>query len=292
MTSARGRARTAGGGLALDGATVLVTGATGGIGQAIAAACAQHGARLVVTGRRRDALERLAAQTGARALPSDLSRRADVERLAAECGPVDVLVANAAVPAGGRVLSLGTAAIDRAIDVNLRAPMLLARMLAEPMVVRGRGHLVFVSSLSGKAASPGGAIYAATKFGLRGFALGLREDLRPAGVGVSLVFPGFISEAGMFADSGAPLPWYVATRSPEQVARAVLRAIEHNRAEIDVAPLSLRLGAIAAGIAPGPVAAVQRRLGAATVSARIAEGQARARPEPERHQPSHDAERP
>ena len=110
------------------------------------------------------------------------------------------------------------------------------------MVARGHGHLVFVSSLSGKAASARGSIYSATKFGLRGFALGLREDLRDTGVGVSTVFPGFISDAGMFHESGAKLPGYVAMKTPEDVAAAVVRAIERNRAEIDVAPLRAAAG--------------------------------------------------
>ena len=104
------------------------------------------------------------------------------------------------------------------------------------MAQRGRGHLVFISSLSGKAATPGSSVYSATKFGLRGFAQGLRGDLRGAGVGVSVVFPGFIRDAGMFAESGTELPAFVGTSTPEDVADGVLRAIERNRGEVDVAP--------------------------------------------------------
>ena len=87
--------------------------------------------------------------------------------------------------------------------------------------------LVFVSSLAGKAASVGSSLYSATKFGLRGFAAGLREDLHGSGVGVTVVFPGFVAEAGMFADSGVGLPRWVGTRTPDQVAAAVVRGIEH-----------------------------------------------------------------
>ena len=87
------------------------------------------------------------------------------------------------------------------LEVNLRAPIALARALAPAMIARGSGHIVFISSLAGKAAAPASSIYSATKFGLRGFALGLREDLRPHGVGVSVVLPGFIRDAGMFADA-------------------------------------------------------------------------------------------
>src|SRR3954454_17953228 len=100
--------------------------------------------------------------------------------------------------------------------------------------------------MSGKAASGSGSVYSATKFGLRGFALGLREDLRDSGIGVSTVFPGFVRDAGMFHESGAKLPAFVATRTPPQVADAVVRRIEHNRSEADAAPLGIRLGAAAA----------------------------------------------
>ena len=118
-----------------------------------------------------------------------------------------------------------------------------------------------MSSLSGKAATAGSSIYNATKFGLRGFAGALRAELRPHGVGVSAVFPGFIREAGMFAESGVKLPAGVGTRTPQDVADAVVSAIERNRGEVDVAPLSLRLGATFSGIAPEISATVTRRMG-------------------------------
>jgi short-subunit dehydrogenase len=261
----------------VGGRTVLLTGATGGLGQAIARALAREGARLLLTGRRADLLEPLAAETGGRALVGDLARPEDVERLLAEAGEPDVLVANAALPASGRIHKLTVAEIDAALAVNLRAPIVLATALAGPMAARGSGHLVFVGSLAGRAASSGGSLYSATKFGLRGFALGLREDLRPAGVGVSLVSPGFIRDAGMFHDSGARLPPGIGTKRPEDVAAAVLDAIGRDRAEIDVAPLPLRLGAAFAGLAPETTSALQRRLGSDGVSDAIAEGQRAAR---------------
>jgi short-subunit dehydrogenase len=132
---------------------------------------------------------------------------------------------------------------------------------------------VFISSLSGKVASASSSIYSATKFGLRGFALGLREDLRPSGVGVSVVLPGFIREAGMFAQAGVELPRGVGTRSPDDVARAVVNAIEHNRAELDVAPLGLRLGASFAGLAPELAARVSRRMGGEKIASDLTAGQ-------------------
>jgi short-subunit dehydrogenase len=133
--------------------------------------------------------------------------------------------------------------------------------------------VVFLSSLQGKAATPVSSIYCASKFGLRGFALALREDLRGDGVGVSVVLPGFIRDAGMFADSRVRLPPGIGTRSPEDVARAVISAIERDRAEVEVAPLPLRLGTAVAAVAPALSAAVSRRLGSDRIAAEIVAGQ-------------------
>ena len=163
------------------------------------------------------------------------------------------------------------------LEVNLRAPIALARAMAPGMVARGAGHLVFISSLSGKTSSPASSLYSATKFGLRGFALGAREDLREHGVGVSTIFPGFIRDAGMFAETGVRLRPGVGTRTPEQVAAAVLRAIDTDRAELDVAPFGLRAGAALGGLAPAAVAAVTRRLGSHEVAAQMSEAQRRFR---------------
>ncbi len=253
---------------------VLVTGATGGLGHAIARAFGARGATLTLTGRRMDALESLAAELGARAVACDLSDRDDVARLATEAGEVDVLVANAGVPATGLLWDLTLEQIDRMLDVNLRAPIALAQALTPGMVNRRRGHLVFISSTAGKAATPFMPMYSGTKFGLRGFALGLRQDLRPHGVGVSTILPGFIRDAGMYADVGVKLPFGVGTRTPEDVAAAVFRAIERNRAEIDVAPAPLRLGAAFAGLAPQIAAAASRLMGSEKISAEFAAAQA------------------
>ncbi|HLH14782.1 MAG TPA: SDR family NAD(P)-dependent oxidoreductase [Solirubrobacteraceae bacterium] len=257
----------------ISGATVLLTGASGGIGHAIARALSARGAQLVLTGRRVDVLQPLAAEVRGRAVEADLSDRTQLERLLDDAGAVDVLVANAALPASGRLESFSIAEIDRSLEINLRAPIVLARALLPAMLERGSGHLLFMSSLAGKAATPNAALYNTAKYGLRGFASALRADLRDSGVGVSAVFPGFIRDAGMFADADVQLPPGVGTRTPQDVARAVLAAIERNRGEIDVAPLPLRLGAIFAGVAPELAAGVSRRMGADDVSSGLAHAQ-------------------
>ncbi len=245
----------------LRGARVLLTGASGGIGQVTARRLSREGAQLVLTGRRTDILDTLAAELEARAVTADLSRREEVDRLLESAGEIDVLIANAATPATGRLQSLDQDRIDRAIEVNLRAPAALARGLAAGMATRGSGHLVFIGSLSGKAANAGSSVYNATKFGLRGFALALRDELAPDGIGVSLVAPGFVSKAGMFAETGVKLPRGLSTRTPEQVADAVVRAILEDRGEIEVAALTMRLGADIANLAPGLAARASRVIG-------------------------------
>jgi len=257
----------------LEGRSVLLTGATGGIGGVVARALAARGATVILTGRRAEPLEALAADIGGRAVAADLALPDAPQRLIADAGDVDVLVANAALPASGELTSFSPGEIDRAIGVNLRAPIQLARLLVPALVARRSGHMVFVSSLSGRTAGPHSSLYSATKFGLRGFSLGLRQDLAEHGVGVSCVFPGFIRDAGMFADSGATLPPGVGTSSAEEVAAGIIRAIERNRGEVDVAPLAMKAGARIGGLAPGFTASVQGRLGSFKVARAIGAGQ-------------------
>ena len=255
----------------LAGSTALVTGATGGIGETISRALAARGARVLVSGRRESELSRLAEDVGGQAIVADLALPGDVDHLAAAAvdAGVQLLVANAGVPASGLLAELSQSEIDGMLAVNLRAPIALARALSPPMAARGQGHLVFVSSLQGKAAVPQSSIYSATKFGLRGFALALRQDLRGSGVGVSVIIPGFIRDAGMFARTGYKLPVGVGTRSPGDVARAVITAVEHNRAELDVAPVGLRLGAAVASLAPGFAERASRLVGSHRIAAGV-----------------------
>lgn len=246
----------------ISGSSVLLTGATGGLGQAIARAMYARGAKLSLVGRRRDILDPLAAELGgARTFAVDLSDRDAVDRLAEETVGASILIANAGIPAAGLLESFTSREVDRTLDVNLRAPVALAHGLLPAMLQSGSGHLVFMSSIAGKTTVPGNPLYHATKYALRGFAAALRTDLHGRGVGVSCIFPGFIRDAGIFAESGVSLPPGVGTRSPEDVARGVVRAIERNRGEVDVASLTQRGGVAVAGVAPNVAASVVRKLG-------------------------------
>lgn len=245
----------------LSGARVLITGATGGIGGAIARAIHARGAELVLTGRRTDVLDELAAEVGGKTIAADLSDPASLADLMAQAGGIDMLVANAALPGEGKLAALSEDEIDRVLDVNLRAPILLSQWAAEQMLPRGRGRIVLIGSLAGRAASPQLSMYNASKFGLRGFALGYREELRGTGVGVSLIAPGFVDEAGMFVNSGNELPSGMRAVSPADVAKAVLKGIDKDLGEVVVAPPELKVMGWFALAAPRVSAALQRKLG-------------------------------
>ncbi len=259
----------------LAGRRGLLTGATGGLGRAIASALAGRGTNLILSARDGQALEAFAAQLpggGHRTLVADLAAEGAAERLAAEAGPVDILIANAGLPGAGWLADFSAEQLRRALRVNLEAPMLLAQALFPGMIERGGGQLVFVSSLSGKSASPRSSIYSATKFGLRGFALGLRSDLGPRGVGVSLVSPGFVRDAGMFADSGAKPPPGLGTATPEQVGEAVISAIEHDRIELAVAPRRQRVLAHVGMLSPSASVKAQSGATGQRAAAAVADG--------------------
>jgi short-subunit dehydrogenase len=259
----------------LQGAKVLLTGASGGIGRSIARALHTRGAEILATARREDVLAQLRDELGERvtALRADLAHRDEVAELARAAEGVDALVANAALPASGPITDFSPEQIDRALEVNLRAPIQLVRALVPGMVERGQGHVVLMSSLSGKVATRGSGLYSATKFGLRGFGASLREDLHGTGVGVTVIYPGFVRDAGMFEEARVKLPMGVGTSTPEQVADAVVRGLERNRPEIDVAPLAMRGGTKAAAFAPVTSARIQRLLGSEDLAERMRAGQ-------------------
>jgi short-subunit dehydrogenase len=260
----------------LSGQTALVTGATGGLGKAIARALHSAGATVKLSGRRADVLESLVAELGdrAEAIEADLSKPGGAIELAQHADPVDILVANAGLGGTGPLDGYTLEEADRVLDVNLRSAVHLTHTLLPGMLERGRGHLVYISSIAGKTPAVGASLYSATKFGLRGFALALHEDLRDTGVGVSAIFPGFISGEGLWGDTGMKLPpGGGRLRSPDDVAAAVLKAIATGRPEIDVAPVVQRSGGWLTGFAPRLVAASMRLAGGHRISADLAEAQ-------------------
>ena len=183
--------------------TVLITGASAGIGAACARAFAAHGARLVLTARRVERLEALAAELrdahGAESLPLELDVRdaAAVERalsgLPAGWAEVDVLVNNAGMGRGLDKLHEGDPAEwDEMVDTNVKGLLYVTRALTPGMVARGRGHVVNLGSVAGHEVYPGGAVYCATKHAVGAITRALRMDLLGTGVRVSTVDPGMV----------------------------------------------------------------------------------------------------
>ncbi|MEG3086408.1 3-oxoacyl-[acyl-carrier-protein] reductase [Sphingomonas sp. PB4P5] len=183
----------------LTGMTALVTGASGGIGSAVAQALAAQGARLAVSGSNQAKLEAFKDSLGGDhvALPCDLSDGAAVDALVpsavAALGTLDILVNNAGVTRDNLVMRMKDEEWDMVIRVNLEAAFRLARAAARPMMKARFGRIVSITSVVGTTGNPGQANYAASKAGLVGMSKALAQELASRGITVNCVAPGFIT---------------------------------------------------------------------------------------------------
>jgi short-subunit dehydrogenase len=239
----------------LDGAVVLVTGASHGIGRAVARALTARGAVVVAAGRDEAALaEVAAASTVASDLSDPVAPAALVETAVARHGSLTAVVASAGIGWAGPVADMDPARITELVDVNLRAPLLLAR--AALPVLRRPGALVFLTSIAGLVGVPGETVYSVTKAGLETFAALLREEVED--VTVSTVAPGAVA-TGFFDTRGVPYERGFPRPIPaEQVAAAVLDAITTGR-ERRVEPRWLGFPARLSATAPRTYRALARR---------------------------------
>jgi len=234
----------------IRGAHALVTGGSRGLGPHIGRALADAGANLTLTARSADSLRQVAEELAGDAtrvhaiaadVCDDVARRKLIEEAESTLGPIDILVNNAGIEAIVPYTDLSPDQIEAMVRTNLVAPLILSRLVLEGMIERGRGHVVMMSSLGGKKGSPYSATYAATKAGLIAWTSGLRIELEGTGVSASVICPGFVSEAGMFAVRTQKAPRVLGTSTPEAVVRAVLRAIQRDVGEIIVNPGPVRL---------------------------------------------------
>lgn len=231
----------------LAGSHVLVTGASRGIGAALAHGAARRGARVTMVARPSAALTNQAEQVGGLALPVDLASRNDrkdvIRRAEQAAGqPVDVLINCAGLDGLGGLLEIGAEQLAELFEVNLVAPAELTRQLLPGLVARGHGHIVDVSSGFSAVSAPGLVPYSASKAGLSHFHAGVRTELRGSGVGTTLVEIGPVQTqmwAGLVKGglASAALRRFARLRlsvvsEPEQVAQRTLDAIEQGRRHV------------------------------------------------------------
>lgn len=256
-------------GFEFRGSNALLTGGSQGLGPLIARALAERGVNLVLTARSADKLEAVAGSLrplGVRVetIPADLIVSADRERVAAAAqaaGPIDLLINNAGVEINTRFERKTPAEIDQIIITNVIATLQLTRLILPGMLARRRGHIVTLGSLAGKMGTPYGAVYGASKAAVMAWSWALRSELHGTGVSASSINPGLVAEAGMFAHHGArPHPLLGEIR-PDSVARAVLRAITHDQAVVDVYSPLVKSYELLNLISPEAVMFLQRTLG-------------------------------
>jgi NAD(P)-dependent dehydrogenase (short-subunit alcohol dehydrogenase family) len=224
-------------GLELEGRTAVVTGASRGIGLAVARELKAAGAWVGMVSRGPEALQRAAAEVGGHAIPADVSSHAGVHALATYVGELlgdapDLVVSCAGAFSLAPLAATDPADFDRQLAVNLRGPFLLIRAFLPAMLRRRSGHFVTVGSVAGRAAYPENGAYSASKFGVRGLHEVLLQELRGTGVKATLVEPAATDTPlwdPIDPDARADLPSRAAMLRAEDVARVVLFAAAQPR---------------------------------------------------------------
>jgi short-subunit dehydrogenase len=281
----------------LRGKNALLTGAAGGLGAYIGRALASEGVNLVLSDLPAADLSPLAEELAAKGVRVEavLADLADPEQLAGlldeaeqALGPIDILVNNAGVEFATSFTQATPEQIELILAVNVRALMELTRQAVPRMTERGRGHVVNLASMAGKVGAPYLAAYSGSKHAVVGFTQSLRTELGSEPVGFSAICPTFISRVGMYGRIENRLPEPprdVATRPPEAVGEAVVKAISENRAEVRVTRGPARVLIFLYALAPGLAARlVRRRQPVVDHARRFAEAEARQR------QDAHDKE--
>jgi short-subunit dehydrogenase len=224
----------------ITGKTVLLTGASGGIGVFIARALARENATVVSVSRSKEKLDQISGEVevvGGRgiSIPFDISKVEElpvlVQQVHQVAGPIDIVINNAAIEKYRPFQEYSLQDIQSILTTNLVAAMELTRLLLPSMISRNSGHIVNIASGSGKKGAPYNSIYSATKAGLIMWTDSIRQELASTNVGVSVVCPGY-TQAGMFVKFGLPAPSLARVSPPTDVAIAVVNAIKQNQGEV------------------------------------------------------------
>jgi short-subunit dehydrogenase len=265
----------------IGGKVVVVTGACRGLGRAIAQALFDHGMKVVISARGADELaetQKRLDRSGARslAIPADITRAADrVGLLAAtkaKFGTVDVLVNNAGTDHPEFFADADFGRIERMVDLNLVALMAMTQLVLPEMIERHSGHIVNIASVAGLAAVPYAAVYSATKHAVIGFSQSIRYEVAEHGVGVSVVCPSFVREAGLYHENSAGAEKKQPTVSPEEVGDAVVSAITGDRGRVVVSPAMVKLAPYLTAVSPDLTYFASKRTGADRAMRGMADG--------------------
>jgi short-subunit dehydrogenase len=263
----------------IGGRVAVVTGASRGLGSAIAQALFDHGMKVVLGARGGDQLEAVRAKldrSGTRtlAVAADVTVPADRARLLAAArerfGEVDVLVNNAGTDHPEYFAGADFDRVGKIVDLNLVALMGMTQVVLPGMLERRSGQIVNIASMAGLAPVPYAAVYAGTKAAVINFSQSLRYEVADQGVGVSVVCPYYVRGAGVFHENSGGATDQ-ATVSPEDVGEAVVSAITGNRGRVISSPAFVRLTPLLNAISPALTHFAARRTGAAGGMERVAE---------------------
>jgi short-subunit dehydrogenase len=233
----------------IAGKTVVLTGASGGIGAYIARALAKKKATVIGVSRSQEGLERICAEVDALggkgiSIPFDISKLEElpelVEKIEAMAGSVDILINNAAIEKWRPFQNYALEDIQSILTLNLHAPMELTRLLLPGMIERNSGQIVNISSGAGKKGNPFNSIYSASKAGLIMWSEGIRNELANTNIGVSAICPG-CTNAGMFLALDIPATKDTKVAEPTEVADVVIQAILQNKKEVIIDGLAIKV---------------------------------------------------
>lgn len=233
----------------ITGKTVVLTGASGGIGVFIARALAKEGATVLGVSRSQTGLEQICTEVdelGGKgiSIPFDISKLEKlpilVEKIHHLAGSVDIVINNAAIERFRPFQNYTFEDIQSILTLNLHAPMELTRLLLPDMIGHNQGHIVNISSGAGKKAAPFNSIYSASKAGLIAWSEAIRQELADTNIGVSVICPG-CTNAGMFLALDAPAPKGANVAEPTEVADAVIQAIQQNQKEVILDSFTIKI---------------------------------------------------
>lgn len=215
---------------------IFITGATSGIGRKMTERLIAQGHTVYATGRNESAIKSL-ENLGAIVMQADLRNRDDIDQIAAMLPPLDVAILNAGLGYFSSAIDLSDDEIDQMLEINVRAPIYLAKRLAPAMIEKGSGHFIFVGSQAGKVATKKASVYAASKHAITGFVNGFRLEVGEHNIAVTGIYPGpidtpFLQKADATNAYRDAISKFLI--QPEKVASEVVKAIDKQPREVNL----------------------------------------------------------